>query len=74
MCRVDDWRGTGVTRGVAVGRQGRCLSPRHPFRFQSSLIEPDMQISRIRLSDQTHAFAHGTSRPRAVRRTRPRSP
>jgi len=38
MCRVDDWRGTGVTRGVAVGRQGRCLSPRHPFRFQSSLI------------------------------------
>ena len=32
------------------------------LRFQSPLIEPDMQISRIRLSDKTHAFAHGRSR------------
>ena len=32
------------------------------LRFQSPLIEPDMQISRIRLSDKTHAFAHGKSR------------
>jgi len=37
-CRVDDWRGTGVTRGVAVDRHGRCLSPRHPFRFQSHRV------------------------------------
>ena len=32
------------------------------LRFQSPLIEPDVQISRIRLSDKTHAFAHGRSR------------
>jgi hypothetical protein len=60
-CRVD-WRTAGVTRGVAVDRQGRCLSPRLRGCFQSPLIEPDMQIARIRLSDQTHAFARGTSR------------
>ncbi len=28
------------------------------LRFHILLIEPDMQISRIRLSDKTHAFAH----------------
>jgi len=27
--------------------------------FLFLLIEPDMQISRIRLSEKTHAFAHG---------------
>jgi hypothetical protein len=27
--------------------------------FLFPLIEPDWQISRIRLSEQTHAFAHG---------------
>jgi hypothetical protein len=26
------------------------------FRFHIPLIEPDMQISRIRLSDETHAL------------------
>jgi len=40
-------------------------------RFHIPLIEPDMQISRIRLSDKTHAFAHGTSCPSLFRRTSP---
>ena len=48
--RVSDWRGNNTLRGVTVGRQCRCLSPRRVSRFQSLLIEPDMQISRIRLS------------------------
>ena len=28
------------------------------FRFHRPLIEPDGRISRIRLSDQSHGFAH----------------
>ncbi len=28
------------------------------LRFHIPLIEPDMQISRIRLSDKTHTFTH----------------
>ena len=48
--RVDDWRGKHTLRGVAVFRQSRCLNPRRMSRFQSPLVEPDMQISRIRLS------------------------
>ncbi len=31
------------------------------LRFHILLIEPDMQISRIRLSDKTHALAHERS-------------
>ena len=31
------------------------------LRFHIPLIEPDMQISRIRLSDKTHTFAHEKS-------------
>jgi len=31
------------------------------LRFHIPLIEPDMQISRIRLSDKTHTFAHERS-------------
>jgi putative transposase len=48
--RVDDWRGSHINRGVAVAGQCRCLNPLHVFRFQSPLVEPDVQISRIRLS------------------------
>ena len=48
--RVSDWRGGHTLRGVAVVRQSRCLSPRRVSRFQSLLVEPDVQISRIRLS------------------------
>jgi len=31
------------------------------LRFHILLIEPDVRISRIRLSDKTHAFAHERS-------------
>jgi transposase len=50
MGRVSDWRGNHALRGVAVVRQSRCLNPRRGSRFQSLLVEPDMQITRIRLS------------------------
>jgi transposase InsO family protein len=48
--RVDDWRGAHTNRGVAVAGHLRCLNPLHVSRFQSPLVEPDVQISRIRLS------------------------
>ena len=48
--RVGDWRGAHTSRGVAVLRQSRCLNPHRVSRFQSPLVEPDVQISRIRLS------------------------
>lgn len=47
-------RGKSVMRGVAVVRRRlparRCLNPRQVSRFQSPLVEPNEQISRIRLS------------------------
>ncbi len=48
------------------------------LRFHLPLIEPDVRISRIRLSDKDrlikiiHAFAHGKLRVRFQSRTRPR--
>ena len=48
--RVSDWRGKQALRGVAVVRQSRCLNPHRKSRFQSLLVEPDMQHYRIRLS------------------------
>jgi transposase len=48
--RVSDWRGNYTLRGVAVVRRSRCLNPRRGSRFQSLLVEPDMQNCRIRLS------------------------
>ena len=39
--------------------------------FLFPLIEPDMQISRIRLSEKTHAFAHGRLAVRCGNRTKP---
>src|ERR1700730_6829700 len=49
-------------RGADSGRveEGRgCLSLWQSLRFPSPLIEPDVRISRIRLSDQLHLKAHG---------------
>jgi hypothetical protein len=39
--------------------------------FLFPLIEPDWQISRIRLSEKTHAFAHGRLAVRCGNWTRP---
>ena len=44
------------------------------LRFPSSLIEPDVPISGIRLSDWFHREAHGaTARGKCSRRSRPSS-
>ena len=39
--------------------------------FLFPLIEPDRQISRIRLSEKTHAFAHGRFGVRCGNWTKP---
>src|SRR5271166_178964 len=45
------------------------------LRFPSPLIEPDVRISRIRLSDWLHREAHGASdQGKRSRRNTPRSP
>ena len=56
--RVSDWRGEQPLRGVAVVRQSRCLNPRWVSRFQSLLVEPDMQNCRIRLSRMSLKPSH----------------
>jgi hypothetical protein len=43
------------------------------LRFHIPLIEPDWRNYRIRLSEKTHAFAHGKVAVRDVSRTRPSS-
>ena len=51
------------------------VAARSPLRFLSPLIEPDVRISRIRLSDRIHRKAHARA-PRCTRRSRntPRGP
>jgi hypothetical protein len=45
------------------------------LRFHTLLIKPDMRISRIRLSDKTHTFAHEkSSAVHPTHNTRPCSP
>lgn len=56
--RVSDWRGKHTLRGVAVVRQSRCLNPRRMSRFQSLLVEPDVQNYRIRLSRMSLRPSH----------------
>ena len=43
------------------------LADNAPARFPSPLIEPDVRISRIRLSDRFHRQTHGQA-PRCTRR------
>jgi hypothetical protein len=72
--RVEVWRG-GVRLNLSVFRLFRLAVPHEfdrDFRFHTPLIEPDRQVSRIRLSDKTHAFVHGRSRSRAPRCTSPK--
>ena len=53
------------------GNLGHSATP----RFPSPLIEPDVPISGIRLSDWFHRMAHdGALNGRRSRRSRPRSP
>src|SRR5262249_30790911 len=69
---------TCALRAFRVGRveygRGR-LGHAATRRFPSPLVEPDVPISGIRLSDWLHREAHnGTVRGRRSRRSRPSSP
>ena len=56
------WRGgLRCSLSVAASFVWRCLNSETITPFHILLIEPDMQISRIRLSDKTHTFAHERS-------------
>jgi hypothetical protein len=58
MCGVEVWRGGlgGTYRLPTLSFVGASLAP-PCFRFHTPLIEPDVQIYRIRLSEKTHAIA-----------------
>jgi len=68
------WRGGLGAAYPLPAFRFRCLTSRTMLRFHIPLIEPDRRISRIRLSEKTHAFAHGKLRVRRSRRTRPKAP
>ncbi len=66
--RVDDWRGGGRRKGVAVpGGFRQVPVPHSPpwLRFQSPLIEPDVRISRA-----SGSRTRSCLRPRMARRSR----
>ena len=58
LCRVEMWRGGvgAAYRLPALSSAGASLAA-PCFRFHIPLIEPDVQIYRIRLSEKTHAIA-----------------
>ena len=58
MCGVEVWRGGlgGTYRLPALSFAGASLFP-PCFRFHTPLIEPDVRICRIRLSEKTHTIA-----------------
>jgi hypothetical protein len=58
MCRVEVWRGGlgGAYRLPTLSSVGASLAP-PCFRFHTPLIEPDVRICRIRLSEKTHTIA-----------------
>ncbi len=63
--RVEEWRG-GLGLVLRVGRPFRLPVPEYPtmLRFHSPLIEPDVRISRIRLSDKvSHVRSRALARP-----------
>src|SRR5437899_2050732 len=57
ICGVEVWRG-GLGRAYrwpTLSSVGASLAP-PCFRFHTPLIEPDVRICRIRLSEKTHAI------------------
>jgi hypothetical protein len=58
LCGVEVWRGGlgGTYRLPTLSSVGASLFP-PCFRFHTPLIEPDVRICRIRLSEKTHAIA-----------------
>ncbi len=58
--RVEEGRGGGRLPVVMTGAFAAAPQSGLPWpRFPSPLIEPDVRISRIRLSDWLHLKAHG---------------
>src|SRR5713101_6237417 len=57
-CGVEVWRGGvgGTYLLPTLSSVGASLAP-PCFRFHTPLIEPDVRICRIRLSEKTHAIA-----------------
>jgi hypothetical protein len=70
LCGVEVWRGGlgGAYRLPTLSSVGASLAP-PCFRFHTPLIEPDVRIWRIRLSEKTHAIAKALEQryPRWVR-------
>src|ERR1039458_174959 len=62
-CRVEMWRG-GVRQNISVAAPFVWRCPMLPpwLRFHIPLIEPDRQISRIRLSDKTSRLSFRVQR------------
>jgi len=58
MCGVEVWRGGlgGAYLLPTLSSVGASLAP-PCFRFHTPLIEPDVRVCRIRLSEKTHAIA-----------------
>src|SRR3984893_10230105 len=62
MSGVEVWRGGlgGAYRLPTLSSVGASLAP-PCFRFHTPLIEPDVRICRIRLSEKTHAIAEASA-------------
>ena len=62
LCGVEVWRGGlgAAYRLPTLSSVGASLAP-PCFRFHTPLIEPDVRICRIRLSEKTHAIARATA-------------
>ena len=73
MSRVDNRRSSGSlpVAFVCSAFAGAPQSGLAWLCFLFPLIEPDRRISRIRLSEKVHGFAHGKLRVRVVSSTRP---
>ena len=58
LCGVEVWRGGlgGAYLLPTLSSVGASLAP-PCFRFHTPLIEPDVRICRIRLSEKTHTIA-----------------
>ena len=57
-CRVEMWRGGLGAAYLLPALSSAGASLASPcFRFHTPLIEPDVRICRIRLSEKTHAIA-----------------
>lgn len=74
--RVDDWRGSHRSRGVAVAggfRQCQCLSPDHSPVSSRRSSHRTCGFPASGARTRSHAFAHGKSRVRTDSRRSPKS-